>query len=346
MRAMPAASAVVVNWNGGAALMRCLEALIAQTLQPLEVILVDNASTDGSVGVVSARWPAISVLSLTANTGFAGAVDRGVRAARAPLILTLNYDVVLTPNYLAEIARVLAGQADVGWGQGLLLRGTPEAPDGLVDSAGHEIFRNRWVRSRAENRPFRPQDYPPVSEVWGATAAAAVYRRAMLDDVAIEGNVFEPSYFMYLEDVDLDWRARWRGWRCLLVSSALAYHARSGSGGWPHTAIQRRILANRYRTLLRNDHGPDYARHFLEIALFDLAKFLQLLLSQPGALLGYLDVARALPATLRVGRALRARRKVPVAQLRPWFQPVPYREWMHPHGLFGKRRLWISRLLS
>jgi GT2 family glycosyltransferase len=346
MTATPAASAVVVNWNGGAALVRCLEALVGQTLQPLEVILVDNASSDGSVSSVSTRWPAISVLSLAANTGFAAAVNRGVRAASAPLILTLNYDVILTPTYLAEVAQVLAGQVDVGWGQGLLLRGTPEAPTGLVDSAGHEIFRNRWVRSRAEDRAYRPQDYPPVAEVWGATAAAAVYRRAMLDDLAIRGNVFEPSYFMYLEDVDLDWRARWRGWRCLLASSAIAYHARSGSGAWPRAEIQRRILANRYRTLLRNDHGPDFLRHLLEIALFDLAKFLQLLLTHPSALLGYLDAARSLPETLRARRALRARRRVPIAHLSRWFQPVPYREWMHPRALLGKRRAWTFRSLS
>jgi GT2 family glycosyltransferase len=341
---IPSVDVVIVNWNGGGRIMRCLDAIHGQRGVRPTVTCVDNASQDGSLEAVRGRFPSVTTIALEHNVGFAAAVNRGLKVARSPWVLLINFDVAPLPDYCAALVRALEAEQTAGWAQGLLLRGTREAPSGEIDSAGHEILRNHWVRNRGEETPAGGTW--PAEEVWGATAAAALYRRAMLDDVAPDGDVFDPAYFAYLEDVDLDWRAHWRGWRCLFVPTAVAYHERSGSGAWSRTALQRRMLANRYRTLVRNADLATYLRYLPATALFEVAKFAQLLLTHPSALLGYVDAARSLPATLEARRRLRARRQVSATQLRVWFRPVPYRQWMRRARLLGKRQTWISRSSS
>src|SRR5262249_58653681 len=117
----------------------------------------------------------------------------------------------------------------IGSLSGKLLRGDPVEGPSVIDSAGHVLYRNRTALNRGENEPDRGQFDEPA-EVFGVCAAAALYRRAMLEDVRVGDDYFDSTFFAYLEDVDLDWRARLRGWKAWYAPAAVAIHERGHTG--------------------------------------------------------------------------------------------------------------------
>jgi GT2 family glycosyltransferase len=162
--------------------------------------------------------------------------------------------------------------------------------------------------------------------VFGVSGAAALYRRAMLKDVRVEG-VFAESFFLYLEDVDLDWRARLRGWKAYCVPMAVAYHERGNRGGSRRRdpAILRHTLKNRYLMMLRNDAAGDLAADLGAIFLLEPLRFLDFLVTAPCSLVGYLDAVRLAPRALRQRRRIRAGVRVPRQEIRHWLRQHSYR---------------------
>jgi len=326
-------SVLILNLNGARFLQACLEAVQAQDYRPLEVIVIDNGSTDGSADGLD---PSIRVIRHGRNLGFAVAYNRAITHAQGEFILLLNNDAVLMPGYINRLVRDLGQNPEIGSASGKLLR--PEQPNQppRIDSAGHVFYRNLWSANRAEDEPDQAA-YNDPAEVFGVCAAAALYRRRMLDDVMLGDEVFDSRFFAYLEDADLDWRARILGWRSWYDPRAVAVHQRGGSGLWFTTAIQRHILKNRLLMIMKNDAGWSAVRHLPGVAAFTAAKAVQLLISRPAALLGFVDVVRLLPSTLRKRRLVQAHRRMPPAAIDAWLQPYPYRQKL------GQGRLGRSR---
>ena len=214
------ASVVVPNWNGREWLPRCLEALAAQSLTPGEVIVVDNGSGDGSLDYLREAHPEVRVLELGRNTGFAHAVNRGIDAARAPLVALVNTDVVLAADWLARLVPAL--EADPG-AASVACKMVSLADPGEVYDAGDILRRDGACEQRGRYaRDDGRWDEP--GEVFGACAGAALYRREAV--LGVGG--FDERYFAYLEDVDLALRLRLVGWRCR-YEPAVARHAGGGS---------------------------------------------------------------------------------------------------------------------
>ena len=159
----------------------------------------------------------------------------------------------------------------------------------------------------------------------------------MLDEVAVQGEAFDSTFFAYLEDADLDWRARLYGWRSWYDPTAIAYHQRGGSGLWYSTTIQRHILKNRLLMMIKNDGGRSLAWRLPGIAAFTAAKGLQLLISRPGALIGFVDVVRLLPPTLRKRRTIQRKRALTPDAIEPWFTAYPYIKKLR-EGRLGRSR--------
>jgi GT2 family glycosyltransferase len=213
-------SVVVPNWNGREWLPDCLEALARQTVAPSELIVVDNGSSDGSVRYLRADHPAVRVLALGTNTGFAHAANTGLAAARSELVALINTDVVLEPDWLARMSRALLedrAAASVACKM-LSLRD----PTRIYD-AGDVLRRDGACEQRGR---FARDDgrWDAPGEVFGACAGAALYLRSAV--LAVGG--FDERYFAYLEDVDLALRLRLAGWRCR-YEPAIALHAGEGS---------------------------------------------------------------------------------------------------------------------
>ncbi|HXI14673.1 MAG TPA: glycosyltransferase family 2 protein [Thermoanaerobaculia bacterium] len=220
--------AILITYNSERYLERCLEGLRSQSLQPREIVVIDNASEDDSVAIVERALPSARVIHNRTNTGFSAAVNQGVALTESDYVLLVNPDLYLTSHYLRLVveATEIAGD-DYGAATGKLLRGSGPsiAPNGLVDSKGIRMTRSGRHLDIAGGEPDSDGG-ELVTEVFGVSGAGALYRRRFLADVAIGGEIFDESFFAYREDADLAWRGRLFGWSALYVPQAVGHHVR------------------------------------------------------------------------------------------------------------------------
>jgi GT2 family glycosyltransferase len=217
----PRCSVVIPTWNGRRWLADCLDALDTQTVPAREVIVVDNASTDGSVEYLRAAHPGVRIIALERNTGFAHAANRGIQAALgSEFVALVNTDVVLAPDWLARMTRAL--HSDPGAASVACKMLDLEDPHQVYD-AGDVLRRDGACEQRGRfGRDDGRWDQP--GEVFGACAGAALYRR----DAVLAVGGFDARYFAYLEDVDLALKLRLGGWTCR-YEPVVARHAGEGS---------------------------------------------------------------------------------------------------------------------
>lgn len=329
----PAVSVVAVNWNGRWDCEAMLGSIRVQELQPTEIVVVDNGSRDGSREWFQAQ-PEVRVISNPTNLGFAAAVNQGLRATDSTYVLLCNLDVVLDPGFIAAVVARAETAPDIGSVGGRLRHGRGD--QSRLDSTGHLLFRSGWVQNRDQGAPDDSR-HRLAEEVFGVSAAAALYRRRMLDDVALGGEVLCQDFFAYLEDVDLDWRARWRGWRAWYEPEAGASHRRGGSGLHATAAIERHVVANRVSVWVRNA-PDDWLRdgHLASAGSLFALRIARAAVRHPSAVAGAADAMRRLPKSRRERRAIMGRRKVEAADMSRWAAPTPWRLLLAPRG--GRRR--------
>jgi GT2 family glycosyltransferase len=219
---------VIVNWNGERFLDRCLSALLAQSVMPHEIILVDNASSDASIEIVR-RYPSVRVLELNENLGFAQGNNVAIEAAadESEWIALLNPDAFPDPRWLeALLSAARDYPAFAAFGSKLVKAADPAVLDGVGDS--YHMSGRVWRLEHGEPvASFSEQ----IREVFSPCAAAALYRRSALREVG----GFDEAFFCYVEDVDLGFRLRLAGHRCLHVPASMAYHVGSGTTGGQHS---------------------------------------------------------------------------------------------------------------
>jgi GT2 family glycosyltransferase len=221
-------SVLITTFNSAQFIERCLDSVERQSYRPLEIIVVDNASTDVTQELLAKRGTEVQVFYNDTNIGFAAAQNQAARAAKGNWLLSLNPDVVLSPNFIAEAVSMGERDSKVGAVCGKLLRwnpgSDPEFSD-VVDSTGIYFLPNLRHLDRGAGEADRGQ-FEAAEYVFGATGAAALYRRSMIKDVSVAGEFFDEQFFAYREDADLAWRAQLMGWRCLYAPRALAWHVR------------------------------------------------------------------------------------------------------------------------
>lgn len=220
----PAASVIVLNWNGRELLAACLEALRRQTLAGLEVIVVDNGSTDGSAAMLRERFGDLAeVIELEENTGFAQGNNIGMAAARGRYVLLLNNDAEPEPGWARELVRAADADERIGMCASKIVNA--EDP-GLIDNTGHLLYRDGLNRGRGRlERDAGQWDRP--GEALFPSGCAALYRTAMLREIG----AFDRAFFAYGDDTDLGLRGRLAGWRCAYVPTAVVRHRYSATSG-------------------------------------------------------------------------------------------------------------------
>ena len=215
---------VIVNWNGEQFLERCLTALLAQTAKPHEIILLDNASTDGSLEIAR-RFPAVRVMALEQNTGFARGNNLAIEAAskESEWIALINPDAFAAPRWLEEclLSAQRNPQFDI-FGSKLLNAADPTVLDGTGDA--YHVSGLVW---RVGHGIPASALHESEREVFSPCAAAALYRRSAL----LEVGGFDDDFFCYVEDVDLGFRLRLAGYRCFYVPKSVVHHVGSGTTG-------------------------------------------------------------------------------------------------------------------
>lgn len=265
---------VVVNWNGRQYLERCLSAVLAQSYPNVEPVLVDNGSTDGSADFVRERFPAVRVIQSPTNVGFAAANNLGIWATDTPYVATLNNDTEVDPDWLAELVKVMESDPRIGMCASKMLFFDDRT---LIDSAGVSMDAAGIAWDRCGGERDHGEETAPI-EVFGACAGAALYRRAMLLDVALPSSqvgdklpqFFDEDYFIYLEDVDLAWRARLAGWRCLYVPQARVYHVHSATMKEGSPLKNYLLGRNKAWTIFKNYPTSQLLRALPAILFYDL----------------------------------------------------------------------------
>jgi GT2 family glycosyltransferase len=278
LETMPANDSVavtIVTFNSGRFIKRCLESVLDQRYPFVEVIVIDNCSTDGTVDILEQFEDRARIIYNDENIGFAAAQNQAISLSNTEWVLTLNPDVLLLPDFLEAL--VHAGTLDprVGTVCGKLLTMSagfdlPEKP--VVDSTGIYFTPNLRHLDRgslqADNGHYRQYEY-----VFGATAAAALYRREMIDDISLEGEFFDDDFFVYREDADVAWRAQLMGWRCLYAPYARGYHVRKvlpGNRRALPPEINMHSVKNRFLLRIKNITWNVYRRNWVSITLRDI----------------------------------------------------------------------------
>jgi len=216
-------SVIIPNWNGSRYLRACLDSVRAQTLQPLDVLLVDSASTDNSLELVRRSYPEVRIVPLSQNRGFTGAVNAGRARAQGTFVALLNQDAEASPDWVQEMTRVAQAHPEAGAiACKILLAERRDHFHSAGDQYGVDgIGVNRGVWQRDEGQFDREED------VFGACGGAAAYRRSALTQV---GGLDE-AFFMYYEDVDVAWRLQIAGWRTVYAPRAVVFHQLTSGRG-------------------------------------------------------------------------------------------------------------------
>jgi GT2 family glycosyltransferase len=307
-------SVVVVNWNAKDDTLACLASLERQTHRELEVVVVDNASEDGSVDAIRARFPGAKVLAEPTNWGFAEGCNRGIAVTTGPWIALLNNDAEADERWAEELVRA-ARSADARCGMLQSLMVFADRP-GVINSTGIELTASGGGRDRLEHRTRDAAGEAP-REIFCPTGGACAYRREMLDAVRLPDGFFDPTHFCYYEDMDLGWRARLAGWSAWLVPTSAVRHRWHGSTARRGRAwLVRLATLNRVRTLVKNASVPFLARTTPQSAA-DVAKMLWWTRGR-----GLGDLAAAVGASVVARRRVSHLRTVDRRALeRAWVQP-------------------------
>jgi len=248
----PLLSIIIPHYNGAHHLVTCFNALRAQTYPHLEIILADNGSTDDSLALTRRDFPEVKILELGQNLGLTGAINRAIAQSQGEVIVPLNNDTEVAPGWAQALVDALCAHPEAGMIACKMLlfdrRDTLHSAGDGFGVNGIPINRGVWQKDTGQ---FDNDVY-----IFGGCGGAVAYRRAMLDDIGL----FDEDLFMYLEDVDLNWRAQLAGYRVVFAPQAVVYHHLSATGGG--------VIASYYTgrntlfVLAKNLPGPIFRRHW------------------------------------------------------------------------------------
>ncbi|HSB17249.1 MAG TPA: glycosyltransferase family 2 protein [Bryobacteraceae bacterium] len=321
-------SVTIVTYNSGRFIRRCLESVLAQKYPNKEIIVIDNASTDGTIDILEQFEDRCQIVYNEENLGFAAAQNQAIDLSTGEWVMTLNPDVLLLAGFMQALVDAGHIHSRVGsvCGKLLTMRATFDIPDRpLVDSTG--IYFNPMLRhldrgsQEVDNGHFLQYEY-----VFGASAAAALYRRKMIEDVAIGGEFFDPDFFVYREDADVAWRAQLLGWRCIYTPHARGYHVRKvlpGNRRALPPVINMHSVKNRFLMRIKNMTGDLYWRNFFSIMTRDTVVLGCCLLREHSSLQAFWYLAKNWRRVWEKRREIMRRKRVNDEYIASWFRYLP-----------------------
>src|SRR5580700_861385 len=321
-------SVTIVTYDSGRFIKRCIESVLEQEYPFKEIIVIDNNSSDGTIDILEPFEDRCRIIYNDENIGFAAAQNQAISLSNAEWVLTLNPDVLLLQGFIDAL--VTAGNLDsrVGTVCGKLLTMSagfdfPEKP--VVDSTG--IYFTPTLRHldrgslEYDNGHYRQYEY-----VFGATAAAALYRREMIEDISLDGEFFDSDFFVYREDADVAWRSQLLGWKCLYAPLARGYHVRKvlpGNRRALPPEINMHSVKNRFLMRIKNISPDLYRRNALSITTRDLTVIMCCLLWEHTSLKAFWILARNFRRFWAKRRLIQSSRRVDHEYMASWFQYAP-----------------------
>jgi GT2 family glycosyltransferase len=320
---VPKVSVHIVTYNSAETIERCLSSLAEQRGVDFKTLVIDNASTDETVQRVEKMG--VPIVANSTNLGYSVAHNQAIGGTTSEYVLTLNPDIWLDPNYLQQMVRALDHTPHMGSACGRLLRVEQLGqPPYAIDSTGLFMRRNRRQGLCNESYPLELCPTQPQL-IFGPDGAAAFYRRKMLENITVLGEVFDADFFIQKEDVDVCWRAQLLGWQSIYVPEAIGHHIRAFRPGQRYrrtVSKEMRFYAvrNRYLLMLKNEIPSHFLRDLITISVYDFGVLAYIILREReswSSLMAVFPLARRM---LQKRRIIQSSRRVSRRDIQQWFQ--------------------------
>ncbi|MDQ0492743.1 glycosyltransferase family 2 protein [Paenibacillus brasilensis] len=312
----------IVTYNSEKDIRECLKAVSKQSFPPQEVVIIDNQSKDQTgeqvKEIAHLFGTKLKFVSNAQNVGFAPGHNQAIALNDTDYVLVLNPDVTIEPDYIERLVAVMEHSQCIGSATGQLLRKTNRE---TIDSTGIVMNSVRRAFDRGAGEPS--VQWSESGKVFGVSGAAAMYSRRMINDITLNGEFYDGSFFAYKEDVDVAWRAALLGWEAYYDAAAIAYHER----GWKETGrtsqplfLRRLSYINRYKMMYKNDTFSYWMRNIISFLSYEVASNLYFLFREPKVLVAWKTFFKELPELrgkrrqLRKKIALRHHQNKPKAQ--------------------------------
>lgn len=311
----------IVNWNGICFLKDCIESIKMQTYKNIEINIADNNSLDGSAEFLTSTYHEIKLIRNTRNEGFSKAHNQLIAVAGGKYIMPLNFDIILEPFFVEEMVRAMEFSADTGIVSGKLFIIDSGKKTTIIDSTGITM---RYMFPADRGQFERDcEDYDKKEFIFGASGAAPLLKKEMLEDIKCDGEYFDEDFYIYVEDVDLCWRAQLYGWKAVYTPSAVAFHYR-GATRKDDVVLKRDYLIigirNRYWAIIKNAFLSSIMTNLFSILYREIGFYINALRAGHFFVLQIpLKTIPGLPSMLRKRRAVKKRREVTSAYMDIFF---------------------------
>lgn len=326
---MKLVSIVLVTWNSLRYLAWCREAILHQSFPRWEVIIVDNASTDGTREWLLQEWNEARSIFLDENLGFCKAVNIGIASAHGSYILLLNPDVSIDQEFIGTLYQSMESFPNAALMTGKLLRsygpGRTALEPPVIDSTGIYFKRNLRHFDRGNGEVDRGQ-YEKTESVFGASGAAMFLRREVAAQIAIDGEFLDEDFFAFRDDADVSWRARLLGWEVLYIPKAVAYHVRQVLPDHRKETlaiINMHSVKNRFLMRFKNLSWEVLRRTFFRTLMRDFVIIAACLSIERTSLEGLVYVVRNLKRILSKRKLIFCKIPFPRPSLAKWFNDRP-----------------------
>lgn len=250
---MKKTTVVIPNWNGMKFLKTCMDSLRTQDTDDFEILVIDNASEDGSVEFLRREYPEARVEVMEKNLGFSGGVNEGIRLSETPYVLLLNNDVEAEPGFVRELTESIERYPRAFSVSSKMVR---FAERELLDDCGDIYTLLGWQAQRGTGQRTDDPKYNKPCKVFSACAGAAIYRKEVFEEIGL----FDLDHFAYLEDIDVGYRAKIYGYENRYEPKAVVYHIGSGTSGAVQYSDFKVKLSARNSIYLINKNMPALQR--------------------------------------------------------------------------------------
>lgn len=281
----------IVSWNNSQTIYDCIISVLNQSFSNFQLFIVDNNSNDETCSIIESFSDSrIKFFKLKQNTGFCGGHNFSIQNSNSEFVLLVNPDINMDQKYIENALETMKKDESIGTVCGLLLQNNES--DSFIDSAGMEMTRSRIMQLRFHGERIN-NVVLKGEEVFGADGALPLYRRAMIDDISIDGQFFDEMFFAHKEDWDVSWRSFLFGWRTYFNPACVAVHPRSfkpkslKTRGMMSKEVKVHAVKNQLLLLLKNESAFGFVKNFIYIIPRQLMIFFYILFFERTSLKAY-----------------------------------------------------------